>query len=128
MGLDAMIYAPDLDLKIQNTTDAMLYIEASAHDGTVAVQFKGAELDAGTEVLVEGSVLNTLVPEGEEIRLSSDLEEGVRQVYREQRNGYETRVYRKVYRNGVPVSEEILSEDTYPPLRRIVIEGCQQSK
>lgn len=128
VGLDAMIYAPDLDLKIRNTTDAMLYIEASAHDGTVAIQFKGAELDAGTEVLVEGSVLNTLVPEGEEIRLSSDLEEGVRQVYREQRNGYETRVYRKVYRNGVPVSEEILSEDTYPPLRRIVIEGCQQSK
>lgn len=128
VGLDAMIHAPDFDLKIQNTTDVVLYIDASAQDGTVVIEFKGAKLDAGTEVLVEGSVLNTLVPEGEEIRLSAELEEGTRQVYREQRNGYETRVYRKVYNNGALVSEEILSEDTYPPLRRIIIEGCQQSK
>lgn len=128
VGLDAMIHAPDFDLKIQNTTDAVLSIEASAHDGTVMVQFNGAKLEAGTEILVEGSVLNTLVPEGEEIRLSSELEEGTRQVHREQRNGYETRVYRKVYHNGELVNEEVLSEDTYPPLRRIIIEGCQQSK
>lgn len=128
VGLDAMIYAPDSDLKIQNNTKSVLYIEAFANEGTVVVQLKGAALDTGTEIQVESSVLNTLVPEGEEIRLSTDLEEGVRQVYREQRNGYETRVSRKVYHNGVLVSEEILSEDTYPPLSRIIIEGCQQSK
>lgn len=128
VGLDAMIHAPDFDLKIQNTTDTVLHIEADAHDGTVVVQFNGTKLDAGTKIQVEGIVLNTLVPEGEEIRLSTELAEGTRQVYREQRNGYETRVYRKVYNNGELVNEEILSEDTYPPLRRIIIEGCQQSK
>ena len=128
VGLDAMIYAPDNDLKIQNTTNSVLYIEAFANEGTVVIQLKGAALDTGSEIQVEAYVLNTLVPEGEEIRLSTDLEEGVRQVYREQRNGYVTRVYRKVYHDGVLVSEEILSEDTYPSLRRIVIEGCQQSK
>lgn len=128
VGLDAMINAPESDLKIQNTTGSVLYIEASAQEGMVVVQIKGAELDARTEVQVESNVLNTLVPEGEEVRLSTELEAGARQVLQEQRNGYETRVYRKVYNNGTLVSEEVLSEDTYPPYRRIIIEGCQQSK
>ena len=128
VGLDAMINEPDSDLKIQNTTDVPLYIEAFAQDGTVMIQFKGAELDARTEVHVESSVLNTILPEGEEIRLSADLEDGARQVLQEERNGYETRVYRKVYNDGRLISEEVLSEDTYPPIRRIVLEGCQQSK
>ncbi len=128
VGLDAMINDPDSDLKIQNTTDVPLFIEAYAQRGTVSVKFKGAKLDDGMRVQVESAVLNTEKPEGEEIQLSTELAEGSREVLQEERTGYETRVSRKVYNGEELISDEVLSEDIYPPVRRIIIEGCQQSK
>lgn len=128
VGRDAMITMPESDLKIQNTTDQTIRIEASAEEGAVTIRLLGTELEPGMEVRIDSTVVNETLPEGDEVRLTTDLEAGTQQILQEARIGYETKVTRSVYKDNELVSQEVISEDIYPPVRRVILEGYKQSK
>ena len=123
VGLDAVISAPDKDLKIQNTYSIPIRIEAASQDGRVTVKLYGKADKEDREIKVESLVTEELTPDGEEVRLTGELPQGERKVVQEERTGYRTKVYREYYEDGVLVDKELISEDTYLPVKRIVLEG-----
>lgn len=123
VGMDAVVSEPELDLKIRNTSDTSLYIFASAKGGDVSIQLWGEPPPDGTEIKIESIVKQEFAPEGNEIKFSDELEPGTRQVIQEQRTGYETVVYREYYKDGKRIDRKIISEDIYPAVQGIVLEG-----
>lgn len=123
VGLDSAISTPDVDLKLKNKSDASIYVFASAKDGKVKVQLFGKPLNKEEEIRIQSVVKEEIKPEGEEVRLSDTLADGEKQVLQEERIGYEVAVYREYYKDSKLVDTETVSEDTYPAVQRIVLEG-----
>lgn len=123
VGLDAAINSPDMDLKLKNTSDKPIFIFASAQGAEVTVRLFGEPLPKSEEIKIQSNVIKEITPEGEELRFTDELGDGERKVIQEQRTGYETVVYREHYKDGKLVNKEFISEDTYPAIQRIVLEG-----
>lgn len=123
VGLDASVSSPDVDLKIQNTTEEAVYIFASVENNRVNIKLYGKKAKENSEIRINSLVKQEIKPAGEEIQLDASLNPGERNVIQEERTGYEVEVYREYYEEGKLVNKELVSEDTYPAIQRIVIEG-----
>ena len=123
VGLDAAVSSPDIDLKIKNTSEEPIYVFASLENHKVTIKLYGKELDKNNDIKVQSLVKQELTPEGEEVRFDASLAPGEQKVIQEEQAGYEVEVYREYYEGGKLVNKELVSEDTYPAIQRIVIEG-----
>lgn len=128
VGLDAMISYPEQDMKFKNISDQTIMINAFHLDGMVTVQLVGLKHPIEQEIAVESLVEKELEPEGDEIQLSTELKPGETKVLREARKGYQTKVIRTVQEDGEIIKKETISEDTYPAVHAVVLEGTNKSK
>lgn len=123
VGQDAAISAPDLDLKLKNNADTSMYIFATAEKGTVMIQIFGKPLEKEADIRIQSIVKQEFQPEGAEVRFSDTLQPGEKQVIQEERTGYEVIVYREYYKSNEMIDKQVISEDTYPAVQGIVLEG-----
>lgn len=123
VGLDASISTPDIDLKLKNNSEQSIYIFASTKKGKVNVQLFGKPLNESEEIRIRSVVTEEVKPEGVEVRFSDELGSGERQVLQEERTGYEVSVYREYYKDNELVKKQDISEDAYPAIQGIVLEG-----
>lgn len=128
VGLDAAVAAPEKDFKFKNNNDTSIKIEAFAEDGHVKIRLLGTKRKDKTDIRIKSLVKNEMIPEGEEVKLTTELKPGEQKVLQEARNGYITEVYREYFKDGVKIKEELISKDTYPAVNRIVLEGSKKSK
>lgn len=128
VGLDAVVASPEKDFKFKNNQETNIKIEAFSEDGYVKIRLMGTEPEEKAEIRVKSIVKNKILPEGEEVKLTTELEPGQQEVLQEARTGYTTEVYREYYKDGVKIKEELITTDTYPVVNRIVLEGSKKSK
>lgn len=123
VGLDSAINYPDMDLKVRNTSEYPVSIMASATEGHVKIQLWVMKKEKEVRIEIKSIVREEFIPEGQAICLTDTIPAGEQQVLQEERNGYRTEVYRNHYKSGILVKQELISEDTYPAVQGIVLEG-----
>lgn len=123
VGLDAAIDSPNTDLKLKNNSRESIFVFASADGGKVTIQLFGQPLEGGKTIRIQSNVIKETAPEGEKVTLTDELKDGEQKEVQQERTGYETAVYREHYENDELVNKEFISEDTYPPVQRVVLQG-----
>lgn len=128
IGLDATLNWDNKDLKIKNTTDYSVFISAIFKDQKLTVTLYGQPLQDGMTIKVESNITKEIKPGATEIRYTNELPVGSTQTVRKARTGYMVEVYRIYFQDGVEVNRELISNDYYPALNKIVLKGSHNSQ
>lgn len=118
-GRDATVAWGALDFKFENDRNFPIKIEATARDGVVNVSILGVKEDGDYTVLIEPKVLN-ITEKKTEYKQDNSLEKGQEVVERKGSDGVTTETYKTLLRNGVIISKEVISTDTYSPLSQVI--------
>ncbi|SEF50722.1 Vancomycin resistance protein YoaR, contains peptidoglycan-binding and VanW domains [Caloramator fervidus] len=124
-GRDATISGNSIDLKFKNTTNFPIYIRAWLANSHVNVVFYGANQDPNIKVVVESKVIERIPTTTEYIK-DPTLPEGEKIIEAKPIDGVKSVTYRKVYRNGILIKEELISKDYYKPAKGKVRIGTKK--
>ena len=121
---DATVNYGTCDLKFKNTRKNPVMIKASAQNGIATIEIYGIKEDVEYEIEIESKVLGytgfrTIYEDDptKPIGYEKTTQGGMR--------GCRSEAY-KIYKlNGVEVSRELLSRDTYDPMNKYVTRGTQ---
>lgn len=125
VGLDSTLNWDDKDLKIKNASGSPMYISATFEDHNVDVEIYGAPLPDGMTVNIENNILQKIKPPSADIIYTNALPVGARQTQISARPGYVVEVYRNYIKDGKIVDSELISKDSYPAIKGIVLEGTE---
>ncbi|MGI6153324.1 MAG: VanW family protein, partial [Christensenellaceae bacterium] len=121
VGLDAALSWDDKDLKIKNHTKYPMYIAALFVEGAVVVEIYGQSSEYDIEV--ENKILKETPIPSPQHQFSSEYKSGENVVLVEGKKGYEVEVYRHYLQGDILVRSELVSEDYFPEIRSIIVEG-----
>ncbi|MGC9317315.1 MAG: VanW family protein [Armatimonadota bacterium] len=118
LGRDAAVAQYDIDLRLRNTHPSPVRIEVRPTGDSLGIAILGRE--AGPMAAVHTTVRGVLPPR-EVLRIDSGLQPG--ECHRLVRGapGYRVLVYREF--RDAPGRRELVSEDRYPPVNRLVVAG-----
>ena len=125
-GRDATVVYGVQDFKFKNSREYPIKIEASVKNGVAMMTIMGIEEEVEYEVKIRAYRTGT-IPYKTEERENSDLAEGKEKVIQSGANGCKAVCYRDLYLDGKKVSSELLSNDTYSAMTRIVEVGTKKS-
>ncbi len=128
IGQDSTLNWDNKDLKIKNTADYSIYISAKFKDQKLTVSLYGPPLPDGVSIVIKNDIIKEIEPGATEVRYSNELPVGSTQTVRKARTGYHVKVYRIYYQNGVEIERELISDDYYPALNKIVLKGRDNSQ
>ena len=128
VGQDSTLNWDNKDLKIKNTADYSIYISAKFRNQKLTVSLYGPPLPEGISIVVKNDIIEEVEPGRTEIRYSNELPVGSTQTVRKARTGYKVKVYRIYYQNGAEIERELISNDYYPALNKIVLKGRDNSQ
>ena len=118
-GRDATVAWGSLDFKFENDRNFPIKIEATSRDGVVNVSIYGIKEDGDYTVLIDTKTLN--VTEKKTVyKQDNTLAEGEEIVERKGSDGITSETYKTLLKNGVIISKETISKDTYSPLSQII--------
>lgn len=124
-GLDATIAYGYLDYVFTNSYDYPIYIEGYAGGGTLTFNiYSNSSVNAGKTYGFVSDVYET-VPLAVKYEDDPSLEQGKEVVKQNGSTGYKVKAYRITYTNGVETNRELLNNDTYASLPRIVRRGTK---
>ncbi len=127
VGLDATLNWDNKDLKIKNTTDMPVYILARFDKQKVKVQLFGKPLPQATTVEIQTEVTE-VIPYNTEIQYTKELTPGAKKLLSSPREGYKVNVYRVYIQDGIIVQKQVISQDRYPPINKIILVGSNVDK
>lgn len=119
VGRDATVYYGSLDFKFKNERNYPIKIEAEAKNGVVTVSILGIKEDDDYTVEIESEKEDVIPYETEYIEDNS-LEKGQEIVESEGEDGIKSITYKILKKNGITISKEKVSEDTYSKLNKVV--------
>lgn len=125
-GKDATVVYGTLDLKFTNTRSYPIKIEGNAENGVIIFSMYGIEEDVEYTVNIVSKVLET-TPYTTKTIQDNSLAPGVQLVDQAGELGYKTTTYKEKILNGIIVSNEVISNDTYRPMTKIVRVGPTSS-
>lgn len=123
-GRDATVSWGSLDFQFKNNRDYAIKIEAKARNGVCEITIKGIKQDNDYEVVIQPQV-TSIIKKTERYENDSSLEEGVTQVTQEGHDGCTSETHKILMQNGVTVSDEIISQDYYHALEKIIKKGTK---
>ena len=123
-GRDATVSWGSLDFQFKNNRDYAIKIEAKARNGVCEITIKGIKQDNDYEVVIQPQV-TSIIKKTERYENDSSLEEGVTQVTQEGHDGCTSETHKILIQNGVTVSDEIISQDYYHALEKIIRKGTK---
>ena len=126
-GRDATVSWGSLDFCFDNTRSYPIKLELEVKNGVVTAQIYGTEEEKEYEIIIENNVDEVLPYETYYVK-DDELEEGVEEIKQYGANGAISTTYKITMYNGSEVSREIISEDEYSPLERIVLKGTKKSQ
>ena len=118
-GRDATVSWGSVDFKFKNNRNYPIKIEAAAEDGVVTVTIYGIKQDDDYTVLIE-SKETSVIKQEVEYKEDKTLAKGQEVVERYGENGCTSETYKTLLKNGVVVSKETISKDTYNALSKII--------
>ncbi len=120
-GFDAMVNADVCDLKILNCTQSPIYIESFADGKVLTVNFYGVKNGYSYKRVSE--ISSVIKPEDAEIIYSDKMEEGKTEVIINPKDGYTSKSYLEVYKDGKLVERRQIRTDVYKSVRGVVEVG-----
>ncbi|TDF93593.1 hypothetical protein E1757_26415 [Paenibacillus piri] len=111
MGQDATFASGYINFKFRNTTGGYLLIRTATDDQKLTVKLFG-QIPAELTYTIESQTVETL-PIPFKYVVNQTLKNGKQQKISEGKPGYIVETYRTKLQNGVPISRERISRDTY---------------
>ena len=123
---DATVYSPTLDFKFKNNRNYPIKIVTSySSSGSLNISIYGTKEETEYEVVLSHKYLST-IPFTTKYIYDNTLPEGTTQIVSAGVNGYTSEGYITKKLNGVVVSSELLSKDTYKAQQQIVKVGTKK--
>ncbi len=123
IGQDATLNWDNKDLIIKNISDYSIFVHASFKNQKVLVELFGQPLADGVTIKIQNDIIEEIPPSKVEIKYTSELPNGVQQTIRDAKKGYVVHVYRTYWQNGMLLHKELISQDTYPALNKLIFVG-----
>lgn len=125
-GKDATVVYGSLDFKFKNTRNYPIMIKTSIGNGVAKIDIYGIKEKVEYDVDIITSVLS-YTPFRVIYEEDSSLEPGQEKVSQSGMNGCKSITYKVVKLNGVEVSREVLSSDTYDPMNKVIKKGPEKT-
>lgn len=126
-GRDATVVYGSQDFVFKNTREYPIKIVASVKSGVASMTIMGIKQETEYTVKIRSAVTST-IPFKTQTTKNPKLAEGKEKVKQKGSVGYKAVCYRDLYLNGKKVKTELLSRDTYSPMKRIVEVGTKKVK
>ena len=125
-GKDATVVYGSLDFKFKNTRKYPIMIKTSIGNGVAKIDIYGIKEEVEYDVDI---VTTTLSYTTYKTVYEDDytLEPGQEKVKQNGMNGCKSITYKVLKLNGVEVSREVLSSDTYSPMNKIIKRGPEET-
>ncbi|MBE5820048.1 MAG: hypothetical protein E7310_04480 [Clostridiales bacterium] len=121
-GKDATVVYGAIDFKFKNTRKNPVLIKMSVQNGIAKADIYGIKEDVEYEIAIDTTILN-YIPYSTVYKDDPSLEPGAEKVKQSGMNGCKSITYKIKKLNGVEVSREVLSSDTYKPMNKIISRG-----
>ena len=122
LGQDATVAWPYTDLKFKNNRTTPIKIVAEAKDGKETVSILGIAATEDYEVTIKSVTLSSKAYAIEYID-DATMNEGEESVVQYGTYGYTIEVYKILSKDGIEISNTLISTDKYNPLKKIVKRG-----
>ena len=126
-GLDATISYGSKDLKFENSRNYAIKINARATNGILEVEIMGISEENEYEIELV-SKTNDIILCDTKYKYDSSLSPDEEVVETLGANGAKSTTYKITKRNGSVISEEVLSEDRYNPMTKVIRTGKKNKK
>ncbi len=123
-GLDATVSYGSKDFKFKNSREYAIKINAEAKNGILTIEILGIPEDEEYEIELTSEVTEVIVCDTKYI-YDSSLSEGEEVVETQGANGAKSIAYKITKKNGMIISKEVLSEDSYNPMTRVIRTGSK---
>lgn len=124
-GRDATVSWGTLDFCFKNTRSYPIKIQSSVKNGVVTTSIYGMREEKEYEVVIESTVLEVIPSKINYIKDSS-LPQGTEEIKQYGSEGARSVTYKVLKYNGIVISKELLSNDTYSSLERIIKKGTKK--
>lgn len=126
IGLDATVdYASGTDYKFKNTLEYPIYIEGYTSNGIIGFNvYSNSELTK-REYKLRSETYETVQPKVI-YKNDSTMEEGKTKVQTKGKVGYKVKSYRDTYENGKLIKNELISNDYYKVVNKVVLKGTKK--
>lgn len=122
LGLDATVYWNSIDFKFENTLDYPIYIESYTKNKELYVNFYSNSALKNKEYILKTDVYD-IVPAKVQIIDDESLASDESIIVQKGSDGYWVMVIRNTYENGELIDSEIISDDYYESVDRIIRKG-----
>lgn len=121
-GRDATVSYGSKDLKFINNRNYPIKIIASVNSGVAKIDIYGIKEDTEYDVTFDVETVSTL---NHNIKYEEDstLLEGTENVKQQGVDGIIVNTYKVLKKNGIIISKELISKDTYNSMDRIILKG-----
>lgn len=126
-GRDATVSWGTIDFCFKNTRSYPIKITSEVKNGVVTTSIYGIKEEKEYEVVIESKVTE-VIPYSTKYVKDSTLKEDEEEIVQYGANGAKSETYKIVKYNGIVVSREQISSDTYSALERIVKKGTKKAQ
>ena len=121
-GRDATVSWGTIDFCFKNTRKYPIKIISEVKNGVVTASIYGIKQEKEYKIIIKNEVIETL-PYTTNYVNDSNLEQGEEIIKQYGANGAKSVTYKIIEEDGVIISKDIISNDVYSPLERIIIKG-----
>ena len=121
-GRDATVVYGAIDFKFKNTRKYPILIKMTVQNGVAKADIYGIKEEVEYEIEIDTTILNS-IPYSVVYKDDASLAPGQEKVTQSGMNGCKSITYKIKKLNGVEVSKDVLSSDTYSPMNKIISRG-----
>ena len=121
-GRDATVSWGTIDFCFKNTRKYPIKIISEVKNGVVTTSIYGIKQEKEYKIIIKNEIIETL-PYTTNYVNDSYLEQGEEKIKQYGANGAKSVTYKIIEEDGVIISKDIISNDVYSPLERIIIKG-----
>lgn len=121
-GQDATVSWGAPDFKFKNNRNYPIRIVATVSGGKITTKIYGLKQADDYTVKISSSIVGS-IPYKTTYKTDSSLGAGNTKVIQKGSNGLKSVTYKILYQNGIEVSREVISRDTYQPHNQIIARG-----
>lgn len=122
LGRDATVNYGSIDLKFKNTLKYPIYIEGKTSNGNVNFNIYSNKSLNNISYKISSEVYDTITPK-EKYIYDSSIPKGKIEITNNSSMGYKVKTYRNIIKNGKIIKKELVSDDFYRPVDKLIKKG-----
>lgn len=122
LGRDATVNYGSIDLKFKNTLKYPIYIEGKTSNGNVNFNIYSNKSLNNISYKISSKVYDTITPK-EKYIYDSSIPKGKIEITNNSSMGYKVKTYRNIIKNGKIIKKELVSDDFYRPVDKLIKKG-----